>query len=807
MITNFFKLTFRNLARHKLSTFINMFGLSIGIACCIVIMLFVMDEMSFDKFNENRNSIYRVLTAEKENDGHTSLSAYEPMPLIPALKAEYPQIVHAARFSTGGTIISYGEDSFTQTVLFTDPDVFKMFSIRFIKGNPQTALQDPGEIVLTRAMAEKYFGNDDPLGKTLKVRTYSGEAHLAVSAVVEPMPYNSSITFDFLANIKKHSMYERAKERWTSSNGSAYIQLAPGSSPKSLEENLPEFVQKYLGEIIQRNQDNGYLPKGSDVHLLRLQPLVDVHLNTDVGTSPEATRSPTYSFILAGIGALILLIACINFVTLTIGRSANRAKEVGVRKVLGAVRSHLISQFWGEALLLCTSALLMGLVLSELLLPTFNSLSYKHLSLNLFSDGGLIVGLVTLLFLVGIAAGSYPALYLSRFKPTETLKGQFKLGGRALFTKVLVIFQFGLSIFLICTALVLSQQINYLITRDLGFNPEQVVVLPMHAGSVENAQLLIERFKARVSNNPSIINTAVTSGAFTHGYDIEGFKYKGKDKSTFVYRIDENYLSTLGIDLKYGRNFNQKSADDLGYGMIVNERFLKTMAWPEPGLGKSLAGTDSKTFEKYRVIGVVPDFNFTSLRREIRPVMMIMNPEWPLDDLLIRVSSANVTATVDYLRQVWREISPNTPFDATFLDEDFRKQYEEEMRWSRIVTFGSGVALSLAALGLFGLATLAIANRTKEIGIRKVLGASGPGIVKLVSKEFLRLVVVANVIAWPLAWLAGSTYLENYAYRISLSPLVFLAAGAGALMIAFLAITAQIVKAVRANPVEALRYE
>jgi len=807
MFSNFFKITFRNLARHKLSTFINMFGLSIGIACCVLIMLFVIDEVSFDTFNENADSVYRVIDASKSVNGEIGYDAYMPMPLIPALKADYPEIAHAARFSTGGAIISFGDKSFTERIMFTDPDVFRMFTIRFLAGNRETVLRDPSEIVLTREMALKYFGDENPLGKQLRIRTYAGEGDFVVAGVTEPMPGNSSLKFDFLANIMKHSMYERAKDRWTSANGSAYVRLSRGARPEELEKKLPVFVQKYFAEIIQHRQDEGYLAKESGAYQIQLQPLLELHLNADVESSPEREGDPAYSFILAGIGILVLTIACINFVTLAIGRSAHRAKEVGMRKVLGAVRPQLISQFWGEAFLLCGSALLTGLVLAELMLPTFNRLSDKHLSLDLFSNGGLIAGLAGLLIIVGAAAGSYPALYLSKFTPTETLKGQFKLSGKNLFTRILIVFQFGLSIFLVCGALVLSRQIDYLITRNLGFNPEQVIVLPLNAGKPENAQLLVDRFRTRVLENPNIMNVSVTNGAFTHGYDVNSFKYKGENKGTYVYRVDEEYLLTLGIPLKYGRNFVKGSPNDRDRGMIVNESFLKMMGWPEPGVGNSLAGIDSKTFERFEVIGVVNDFNFTSLHDEIKPAMMFMNPEWGLGELLIRIAPKNMPATMEYLRQVWHDVAPNNPFNATFLDEDFQKQYDLEMRWSRIVTFGSTIALTLACLGLFGLATLAVASRTKEIGIRKVLGASGPGVVKLISKDFLKLVVAANVLAWPLAYLAASSYLENYAYRISLTPLIFMSAGLGVLLIAFLAIAGQVIKAVRANPVESLRYE
>lgn len=807
MISNYFKVALRNLARHKLSTFINVFGLSLGLACGIIIMLFVQSELSFDTFNSRKDNLYRVVTARKQVQGETDLSAYQPMPLVPALRTEFPEIRHAARFSTGGTIISSGEKAFTETVMFTDPDVFRMFDVTFLAGNPEKALLNPNEIILTQPMAEKYFGNTNPLGNILRIRTRASDENYVVAGVTGPMPGNSSLQFDFLANMTKHSMYGRAKDRWTSANGSAFVLLEPGTSQRQFEEKLPAFVNKYYGEMIKRNQEGGYLAKEENPVRISLQLLTDVHLDQTIGSSPEDRGNPAYSYILAGIGLLVLSIACINFVTLAIGRSAQRAREVGMRKVLGAVRSQIVSQFWGEAMFVCCVSLGLGLVMVELFLPTFHQLSGKQLSLQVLADGSAAAGIVILLLVVGVSAGSYPALYLSRFQPVETLKGKLKLGGNNIFTKVLIVFQFGLSIFLVCGALILDKQIHFLITKNLGFNVEQVVVLPMLGGDRDGTEALVERFRARVQENPDILNVSATNGAFTHGYDVNGFQLNGEQKTTFVYRIDERYLETLNIPLKEGRNFQKERVDDRERGIIVNEAFLRMMGWTEPAVGKRLTGTDSKMMENLEVVGVVKDFHFSSLRDQIRPALLFMNPEWNLDDLLIRIAPENIPATVQYLRSVWRELAPGFPFNATFLDEDFRKEYEEEMRWGRIVSYSSVFAVFLASLGLIGLITLAVTARTKEIGIRKVLGASGTGIVRLVSKEFLGLVLLGNLIAWPVAYLAATRFLEQYAYRIEIDLLTFLLAGGAALLVALLAIGGQIVKAVRSNPVEALRYE
>jgi len=805
MFSNYLKIAARVLLRHKLYTFINVFGLSLGIACCILILLFVRNEMSYDSFHRNADSIVRVIQVNKKANSKTEYSAFVPTPLAPALLSEYPEVRRAARFTTGGVVMTRGESSFEESILYTDPDAFAMFDFRFIEGNGGTALKDPNSIVLTRPMATKYFGTENPIGKQLLVRNRGSEEPFVVAAVTEAMPVNSSIQFDFLANITKSGNYERLKDAWTWSNGSAFLQLAPGTSPTDLERKLGPFIQTHFGKDVQRLQSDRILSREANAFHLELQPLTSIHLDTKVESTPEEKGNPTYSLILGGIALLVMTIACINFVTMAIGRSANRAKEVGVRKVSGAFRTQLMGQFWGEALLLATIALGLGIVLAELFLPTFCQLIGKQLVLSL-TDPGLVGGLVGLLLLVSVAAGSYPALVLSRFEPVEVLKGRCRIGGKNLFTKALVVFQFGLSIFLVCAALVLTDQIQFMVSSNLGFHPQQVAILPTFAGG-EKAELIADRFRSRVAEKPEILSVSATSGAFTHGVDVNSFNYNGEQKTAFVYRVDAKYLETLQIPLIEGRNFVEESAEDRDHGMIVNEAFLRSIGVPVAAAGKRVPGVGGGVIDGMNIIGVAKDFHFSSLREEIGPVIMFMKKDWPLDDILIRIAPSKIPETVEYLRRVWKEISPNTPFQLTFMDEDFQKLYEGEMQWARMMSYSTLFAVLLASLGLFGLATLAVTNRTKEIGIRKVLGATGGGMINLVSAEFLRLVLIANLLAWPAAYFAASKFLENYASRMSLTPWPFLMAGLGAMVIAFLTIVGQIVRAIRANPVEALRYE
>jgi len=808
MLKNYVKVALRNLTRAKLYTFINITGLAVGLAVCILIMLFVQHEWSYDDFHPNADHIFRVVEIEKKPDGEKRASGFQPMPLAPALLAEFPEVNAAIRFYTGGSIVTNGEKTFSEELMFTDAAIFTTFNFPLLRGNPAAALEHPNSVVITEKMAQKYFGNDDPLGKSLHINIRGLAEDFAITAVAKNVPDHSSLQFQFLLPIQKHGSYERTKESWRNFNGSLFVRLDGNATVAALEQKLPPFVQKYFGSMIERNQSEGYLSKDADAFLLRLQPLREVHLGSVDISSQEEKSNPMYSYILAGIAGLVLLIACINFMTLAIGRAASRAKEIGVRKVLGAVRLHLIRQFWGEALLLSLFAFVLGLVLAELFLPAFNQLASKNLALSYFSRSWFVAGLIGLWLLTGFLAGSYPSLFLSRFALVAVLKGMAKLGGKNFFTRGLVVFQFGLSIFLIVAALVFSAQLKFLLTKSLGYNAEHVVVINMFTGAKDNGDEVLARFKNRLSGQSGIVSISGTSGAFTHGYDRNAFEHNGKQRVAYVYRIDDAFLATLGITLDEGRNFQTEGGTDAQQTIIVNEALAREFEWQAPYVGKRLSGWDEKRIPGGpEVVGIAKDFHFLSLRQEIAPVMLLADLEWPMNEILVRISPADMPQTLALLETTWREVAPNKPFEFSFLDEDVQRQYQLEQRWGTIVRYSTIFAIVLACLGLFGLTTLSVTNRTKEIGIRKVLGASVAGVAGLISKEFAQLVLIANVIAWPAAYYAMSKWLQNYAYRIELGAGVFLLATALALGIALLTISFQAVKAALANPVEALRYE
>ncbi len=808
MLKNYLKVALRNLTRAKLYTFINITGLAVGLAVCILIMLFVQHEWSYDDFHPNADRIFRVIEIEKKADGEKRASGFQPMPLAPALLAEFPEITTVVRFYTGSSIVTSGEKTFSEGLVFTDPSIFAVFNFPLLQGNPTTALEHPNSVVVTEKMARKYFGDEDPLGKRLHINIRGRAEDFVVTAVTKNVPDNSSIRFQFLLPIQKYGSYERVKESWRNFNGSLFIRLDQNAATVALEHKLPPFVQKYFGGMIERGQSEGYLSKDADAFLLRFQPLREMYLGSVDISSQEDKSNPVYSYILAGIAGLVLLVACINFMTLAIGRAASRAKEIGVRKVLGAVRLHLIRQFWGEALLLSFFAFVLGLVLAELFLPAFNQLASKNLALSYFSHSWLMAGLIGLWLLTGLLAGSYPSLFLSRFAPVSVLKGMARLGGKNLFTRGLVVFQFGLSIFLIVAALVFSSQLKFLLNKNLGYNAEHVVVISMYTGAKDNGDELLARFKNRLSGQSSVVSISGTSGAFTHGYDRNGFEHNGKQRVAYVYRIDDAFLTTLGIKLVDGRNFQTESGLDAQQSVMVNETLAHEFEWQTPYVGKRLNGWDEKRIPGGpEVVGIVKDFHFLSLREEIAPVMLLADPAWAMNEILVRISPADVSETLTLLENTWREVAPNKPFEFSFLDEDVQSQYQLEQRWGKIVRYSTIFAIVLACLGLFGLTTLSVTNRTKEIGIRKVLGASVTGVAGLISKEFAQLVLMANVIAWPAAYYAMSKWLQNYAYRIELGAGTFLLATALVLGIALLTISFQAVKAALANPAEALRYE
>ena len=805
MLKNYFKIAVRNILKNKVYSFINIAGLSIGIAVTILILLFVQNELSFDSFHKNKEKIYRVIAEEKRNNEKIDMSV-QPPPLGPALVSEFPEIKSAVRFFGGEAIVSYGANKFNEEVKFTDPAIFSMFSFPLLQGNPNTALTQPNSVVLTETTANKIFGNENPINKLLKINLNDKVESYIVTGVAKDISDNSSIDFSVLLPVSRMPSYQKRISDWTSFYGSTFILVSGKSKIPDIERNLARFTEKYFGGYISESQANGWIDKSKDAFKLKFQPLLNIHLG-NIKFGMELTGNPVYSYVLSIIAFIILFIACINFITLSLGRSTARSKEVGVRKVLGAGRNNIVKQFWSESILLTLSAFIISLFLVELLLPLFNQLSGNHFNLgNVFTPGFLLI-LAALILLVGILAGSYPSVIMSRFQPVDVLKGKMKIGHGSFLSRALVVIQFSLAIILITGSVIVWFQLKYIQAKDLGYNGDQVIVIPVDWGQ-GNGDKIIDLFKNKLSGYPGVVNISGTNSAFAQGWSQKLFGYNGVTHKTYLYRVDENYISILGLHLLEGRNFIKGSSTDSSQSIIVNEAFVKSLGWKLPAVGNKINDWlwDTSKVE-LKIIGVVKDFNFESLHDEIKPAMLTMTPDWGESSMMIKISKENIPLTISFLKKVYGEILPDRPFEFTFLNDNVQKQYNVDRKLGKIVGSSSIFAILISSLGLFGLTLLSVSSRTKEVGIRKVLGASVNNIVTIISKDFLKLVLISNVIAWPAAWYAANKWLQDFAYRINISIWIFLLASLLAFLIVLVTISFQAIKAATANPVKSLRYE
>jgi len=821
MLKNYFKIAIRNLSKDKLYSVINIFGLAVGIACCILIALYVQNDWSFDEFHTKSDRIYRVWEKETRHDGQKILNTSTPVPLGQALQNNIPEVERVAYlYSTSNLVQSSGRsDAFNQRMIVTDADFFKIFDFKLLKGNPSTVFDNPQSVVLTKETAQRYFGNKDPMQKTLQVRLGSDFYNFTVTGILAKAPSNSSLQYHMLLPIEnlKHLITAKHRHSWFNIFGSTYVLLRKGADPALLKSKLSTMMQGILGkDVFQKTK-----------FIIGLQPLTDIHHNTNFPQSLATVSDPAYSYILAAIALLILLIACVNFMTLSISKSSSRAQEVGIRKTIGALRQHLMYQFWGEALLMALLALGLGITFAEILLPFFNALSgtslqfrYTPLSVTVMLGGALLISLI---------AGIYPALILSGFQPVQVLKGRLNLSSdKSLFRKMMVVMQFSLSIALIIGTLIVHKQLNYVQQKDLGYQKDKIVVInsglsgdpqtPMNK-IVDEALARKRLLQAKLNAIPDVngLTVSVYSPIQMGGWFRLGFR-DAKDREITIHGniVDADFIPTMGIKVRTGRNFSVENPSDKRRAIIVNQALVDYFGWKNP-IGRHLPGPG---FGDHKVIGVVENFNYESLYTPVEPLVMAMSPKLlfsginnlsisnpPSPRYSLKISSSDLPATMSDIKQRWKQIAPGTPFDYTFVDQALDSRYRQERRLSKIVTSGSILAIVIACLGLFGLASLMIARRTKEIGVRKVLGASSSSIVMLVNKEFTKLVAIAFVIAVPVAWYGMQLWLQDFAYRIDIGAGIFLMAGLAALVIAWLTVSYQSVKATLINPVESLKSE
>lgn len=809
MIRNYLTVALRNLRKNPSHTAINVFGLAIGIACCVLMMLFVKHERSFDRFHERADDLYRAWGREDWGEGRTFFYTTTQYVLAPTLEANIPEVESVTRVQDTQNLVGPEQSRYTERLHFVDDNFFDVFSFRLLRGDAATALDEPSSVVLTPDVANKYFGDADPMGQTLPIQVGDDAPEpFTVTGIVEAPPAASSIQYAMLLpfeNVRARQS-EEALMSWTIIGPETYVLLRDGTTAASVDASIAAMFRQILGE---RAEEIGIA--------VGLQPITDIHLNQEYPTGIEATSDPAYSTILGIVAGLVLLIAAINFVTLSIGQSTRRALEVGVRKAIGAGRGDLMRQFWGEAFLTVVLSLGVGLVFAWLLLPVFNQLSGRELGLS--PEPATVGFLAFLLVGLTLGAGSYPAVFLSRFRPMEALRDRLQIAGdKSLLRRGLVVVQFALSITMIIGTLFVSRQLSYMQTADLGFDEEQVLILRTGIPP-EQGFPVIERFRNAVASMPDVESVAASAYALDEGWAEAG--YTDNDGAYRTFRANwgsPDYIETMDIRLAAGRGFSGDLASD-STAVVVNETFAREYGWADPqeAIGKRLPGPG---FPAHEIIGVVRDFNYESLRATVSPLVLMVTPQVlfrGIEDfnasttsnrkIAVRVRPDNIAGTVASLERVWRDVAPGLDFDYYFLDDAVDAQYRQEAQLGRIVGAGTLLSVIIACLGLFGLATLTVARRTKEIGVRKVLGASVSGLVLLLTRDFARLVAVAFVLATPLAYFAVRAWLDDYAYRVPVSWHVFAVAGVLALCVAVLTVGYHSFRAALADPVRSLRYE
>jgi putative ABC transport system permease protein len=810
MLRHYILIAIRNLSKQKGLTIINVSGLSLGLACFSLILLFAVSELNFDKFNVRADRIYRVTERYTRDDGQDLGNAELNGALAPAMKTAFPDVDEAVRISySRKNYVKTSNNSVTRMdMLFTDDGFFNTFSFPLVAGNPQTALKDPYAVVITRSRAKQLFGSVDVVGKTLPIKTDSGFHLFSVSAVAEDLPLNSSISFDVLGNYKYLEITDSeriaASANWHMVFGDeTYVLLRPGSRLPQQAELLANFRRQHFPD-----EKQNFKKAKKITARYALQPLLNVHTDTSI---PEGnTTDPKNIWILIGIASGILLIASINFTTLAIARSAGRAREVGVRKVFGGVRRQLIGQFLTESVLLSVVSAGLGCILALVLLPWFSELAGRHLAFSSQLFPQLSWMLAGLTLLVGLLAGFYPALVLSGFNTIEVLKAKIRLGGSNLFTRSLVTLQFVLSIGLIIATAVMIRQVNFMRSKDLGLIKENTIVV--HAGEID-ATAAYPLFRQTLSARREILGIGASEIGLGEGqgFIINGFDFNGKRQGVIKYPVDEDFLPAMGMHLLAGRNFDRSITSDTVGNIIVNETLIRdNMAMaPQQAIGQIIKTAARPGAEpQYKtIIGVVRDFNFERLNRKIRPQLFEMPAHFTPSTLFIHLRAGDPTPVLNKMATAWRRINPDLPFNYSFLDDDLARFYKSETRWGNIIACAGGISIFLACLGLFGLAALSAANRIKEVGIRKVLGASTVTLIGLLTFGFLRLVLIAAVIATPIVWMIMNRWLRDFAYRIDVGWSVFVVTAVLAMVIAFLTIGAQAWKAARTNPADNLRME
>ena len=798
MIKNYFKTAIRNLFRNKIYSFINIAGLSLGLACAMLIILYIKDEVSYDRFHANAANIYRVVTQEVKEDGSKGdkdgNSGYFQGPRF---TANIPELRSFVRIQSGAEDIKNQNDVKSLEVLYADSNFFSVFSFPLLSGNAKNALLEPNSVVLSEDEAKKQFGTVQALGKTILLKDKDKFQPYTVTGVAKRCPQNSSIKFEVLLPLKASAEDLQDNMNWFNFFLNTFVVLNPNASIKNVEARMKNVYESEAKEAIKIVAEK-YGVRGKSIYML--QPFTDMHLSKDLPAQNGLSdaSNPLFSYILSGIALFILLIACINFVNLTIARSLKRAKEIGIRKVVGGARRQLIIQFLGESFILCLIAFLLAILIVEAVLPIFNRLSNKALALSYLFDARLVAGYITLLILTGLSAGFYPALVLSNFNPVQTLYSRFRFTGKNFLQKTLVIVQFALASFLIIATITIYAQFNFLTTEKLGYDDNNLVLIRKSEMKRNEAALL----KMELKKDPNIVGEASRNG----GSWVTVAKVNGDSSMQFAYEtVDEDFLPLLKIPVIKGRNFSRDFPSDSSHSVLVNESFVKKAGWNDP-IGQRV-NFWYRNNETYTVIGVVKDYHFEALNQKIGPQLFTMKKDNNYGMTIIKIRPNSEKASLQHIEKVFKALFPISPYTYEFKDQQNLKNYESEAKWKQIMLFGAILTIYFSCIGLFGLSVLSAEKRTKEIGIRKVLGASVSGVVAILSKDFLKLVIISLLISIPIAWILAEKWLLNYPYRIDLSWKIFASAALSVILIAIATVSFQAFKAAVSKRIGALRSE
>lgn len=793
MLSNYLKIALRNLLRQKGFAFINITGLSIGLGCCMLILLYTKDEVSYDAFHEKKDQLYRVTCRIQGKEGRNELFGIAAMIEGPSFKADIPEVESYTRVQERDFVIRKGKESFNEKASWVDANFFQVFSFPLVSGDPKSVLKDIHSVVLTEEMAEKYFGTTRAIGKTLELEINHQFETFVVSGVAKRSPQNSSLKFGILLPFN-YLVEKEYDDNWLWLSYPTYLVLHPGANVQAVSRKMTQIYNRKARNQVAEASKHGFAATFS----WGIQPFLDMHLDPTVEHTPEVSN-PVYSYILICIALFVLLIACINFVNLTVSQSLRRGREIGIRKVVGGQRRQLIFQFLGESFLLTFCAFLLAVLLSEAALPFFNELANKQLSLSYLFDFQLVSSFILLFLATGFAAGFYPALVLSGFDPMKTLYNRFQFSGKNYLSKGLVVLQFSLATFLIITTLFVYSQFHFLTTKNLGYNDKNLISI--RVGEDGNMPLMAT-FAEEFRKAPGVVAVAPTLGG-----DWGTISKANKvDIDISFRRIDETFFPTLEIPLAAGRNFSPAFPADSTHSVIVNEAYIRKAGWKDSGVGHTVDYLNGRE-RNLTIVGVVKDYHYGSLKEEIGPQLFTTDPHMPLGRFFVRVQPEKIPQALRSIEATYRKLVPYHPFRYDFVDDLNHRNYESEAKWKQIISFAAVLTIFISCIGLFGLVSLSIQRRTKEIGIRKVLGASAWQLSALLSRNFLYLVLLAFVVAVPAAWYATQRWLENFAYKIDVDWKVFAAAAVLTTTIAVVTVGFNTFRMALANPANSLKTE